>query len=295
MGNNMDILRAMGAYAAVCERGSFTAAADELGTSKAAISKLVSALEAHLGCRLLQRTTRSVSQTEEGQRYHTHARAILDQNAMLEAELAQKAAHPQGLLRVTGSLAFGERFLAPLMTGFQERYPDVTIELSLSERYVDLVEEGYDVGVRIGGDAKSNLIGRKLGKTRMGIYASANYISQHGAPDTREAFAGHRLLVYSRGAKPRQWRFAGESFRPKAYLVSNNGDVLRRAMMDGMGIVRLPDFFFRGADDETDAVLIYQEPADLAQPIMAVYPVRQYLPLKVRAFIDYLTRNLNCA
>ncbi|MBZ0215788.1 MAG: LysR family transcriptional regulator, partial [Fimbriimonadaceae bacterium] len=167
----MDQLKSMRTFVSVCDRDGFSAAGKALGISKAVVSKRISELENHLGCRLLQRTTRRHHLTEEGQRYLAHWRATLEDISRVEGELSRKAFRPEGNLRINAALTYGRKFISPLIAPFKEAYPRVTIELSLTDRYVDLVEEGVDMAVRVGGDPNSAMIARRLGETRHGIYA----------------------------------------------------------------------------------------------------------------------------
>ena len=288
----MDILRAMGAFVAVCDHGGFTAAARASGQSKAAISKLVASLEDHLDCRLLQRTTRKVALTEEGAGYLDRARVILEEIAANEAELAHQAAHPRGHLRVNGPLSFGQRYISPIIARFQDEYQDITVELSLTDRFVNLVEEGFDLAIRIGGDPASPLIRRRLGSVRHGLFASPAYMAERQPPGSISALREHRCLVYGHSGWTRPWQIDGEKGTPRPALLSNNGDLLLRAAVDGGGITSLPDFFVAEDLASGRLVCLGAEPAAAAAPLMAVYPARRHLPLKVRAFIAFLGDNL---
>lgn len=288
----MDILRAMDAFVAVCDHGGFSAAARATGQSKPVISKLVSGLEGHLDCRLLHRTTRTVSLTEEGAGYLDRARAVLEEISAVEAELAHNVAQPRGHLRVNAPLSFGQRYLAPIIARFQQEYEDITIELSLTDRFVNLVEEGFDLALRIGGDPTSPLIRRRLGSVRHGIFASPGYMKGRAVPDTVGDLKSHRCLVYGQTGWSRPWQIADLKVTPKPVLLSNNGDILRRAAVDGGGIVSLPEFFVAEDLEAGWLQCLGVEPEAAAAPLMVVYPVRRHLPLKVRAFIAFLAGNL---
>lgn len=284
----MDQLRAMRTYVAVCEQGGFTAAGQRLNTSKAAVSRIVSELEAHLGVRLLQRTTRRVQVTQAGEQYLVHCHAILAQVEETEAGLSAEAHIPKGRVRVSASLAWGQRFLGPFIPKFIKQWPDVQLDLTLTERYVDLVSEGIDVAIRVGGDPESSLYARKLCTTRHGLFASPDYLTERGTPRTVSDLADHACLMHSRSGPSRQWWIGGEAATPKAALRCDNGDVLAATAANGAGLVSLPDFIAADCLATGQLVCLEWEPANQTQPIMAIYPERRYLPLAVRTFIDAL-------
>lgn len=282
----------MRTFVAVYESGGFSAAAKATRQSKAAVSKHVSELEDYLGCRLLHRTTRRHHLTEDGQQYLEHCRTILDDMAFMEADLADRAAVPKGRLRVNAPLSYGERYLAPMAAQFLAEHPEITLELSLTDRFVDLIEEGYDLAVRIGGELASTLIARQLHSIGHVICASPEYLNQRGRPKDGDALKAHNCLVYGQTGWTRPWWFAGRRLVPEPYLFANNGDVLRRAAIDGAGIAAVPEFFVTGDLAEGRLICLEAEPEHLHMPVMAVYPERRHLPLKVRAFIDFLAENL---
>lgn len=285
----------MRCFAAVEEERGFAAAARRLGLSKAQVSKQVSALESHLGCRLLQRTTRRLSLTEPGGVYLAHCRAFLEQNAAMEERLAEAGTQPRGTLRVSAPLSYGQLRLAPLIGDFLTRHPDLRLEMDLNDRFVDLVEEAYDVTIRVGGDPSPSLVARKIAETRHGLFASPDYLRGAGRPATLADLAGHRCLAYSHDANPRPWHLAERTITPNWQLKSNNGDLLRQVALDGGGIVWLPDFFT--ADDLAAGRLVEIDlgRGNDGQAVLVLYPHRQHLPLKVRVFIDYLAEVLRGA
>jgi DNA-binding transcriptional LysR family regulator len=288
----MDQLKAIGCFVAVAEAGSFAAAAQKLGHSKALVSKQVAALEAHLGSRLIQRTTRRLSLTESGRLYLEHSRNLLDQISAMEARIARTTVEPSGTLRVSAPLSFGRLFIAPLVAGFATAHPGLRLDLALNDRFVDLVEEGFDLAIRIGGALPGSLIARKLGTTRSGIFASPEYLAEKGRPRSPRDFDGHRCLAYGQGAAQRAWEFAGQPFQPDWQVKSSNGDLLRQVALDGGGLVSLPDFFVC-ADLEAGRLVALEEGWEReSATIHALYPHRQYLPRKVRLFADYLAAEL---
>lgn len=288
----MDQLKAMRTFVAVCDRGGFSAGGLALGLSKAVVSKRVSELEDHLGCRLLQRTTRRHHLTEEGQRYLAHCRETLEEISHIEDELACRTFRPEGHLRVNAAMTFGLKFISPLIAPFKETYPDVMVEFSLTDRYVDLIEEGVDLAIRVGGDPNSAMIARRLGAVRHAIYASPDYLKRHGCPKTASDLKHHQCLVSGRTGRIRAWCFDNHSITPQPAFLSNNGDVLTKAAIDGMGLTCLPDFIVADAVMSGQLVLVAADPDEQVVPVLAVYPARAHLPLKVRSFIDFLAERL---
>ena len=288
----MDLFHAMETFVAVCDRGGFSAAARATRRSKATVSKLVAQLEDDLGARLLHRTTRRSHPTDEGQRYLEHCRTVIEEVALMKSELAHRMVVPRGLLRVNAPLSWGQLYIAPLVAGFLERYAQVRLELSFTDRFVDLVEEGFDLAVRIGGDPRSRLIGRRLASIRNGLYASPAYLERRGRPERASDLARHACLVYGDRDRRRAWWFDGRRITLEPHLVCNNGEALRDAAIDGAGIASLPDFIVAEALAGGRLVCLEEEPGRLDMPVMAVYPERRHLPLRVRAFIDVLADRL---
>ncbi|MDO8718940.1 MAG: LysR family transcriptional regulator [Polaromonas sp.] len=288
----MDPFRQMQAFVAVVQNGSFVKAADRLGTSKAVVSRLVLELEAQLATRLLNRTTRRQSLTEAGADYFERSRKILDDLA--EANLAASAgtARPVGRLRINAPVSFGNLHLAPLWGGFLQQHPEVTLDITLSDRLVDLVEDGFDLAIRIARLPDSSLISHPLASTRVVLCASPAYLAQH-APLTRiEDLAAHAVVAYSYWSGGDVWAFEGPNgpveVTTQARLRSNSGDTCLAAALAGQGLILQPDFIV-GADLKNGRLVEvlpqYRAPA-LA--IHAVYPSRQHLSVKVRRMVDYL-------
>lgn len=288
----MNLLQAMECFVAIAEAGSFAAAARRLGQSKAKVSKQVSALEAHLGSRLIQRTTRRLSLTESGRLYLEHSRSLLEQVNAMEERIAQSTGEPSGTLRVSAPLSYGRLFIAPLIADFAAAHPTLRLDLELSDRFVDAVEEGFDLVIRIGGELPESLIVRKLGETRSGIFASPDYVARHGWPKVPADLKHHRCLAYGQGAAQRAWDFAGTKLLTDWQIKSTNGDLLRQVALDGGGLVSLPDFFV--CEDLKEARLIALEEGweRDSLSVSALYAHRQYLPQKVRLFLDYLVAKL---
>src|SRR5256885_2180286 len=230
----MDRLAGIQVFAQVVESGSFAKAATRLGLSTTATSRLLAELEAHLQTRLLNRTTRRVSLTESGRAFYERCVQLLADLEEAEQEAARAAVVPRGTIRLTTSVNFGVRHLAPALAAFTQRYSELRFDVSLSDRMVDLVEEGFDLAIRIGGPGSENLVARKLGETRVVPCASPAYLAAHGAPQVPEDLARHNCFTYEYVTPRNLWRFRDPSGRERAVRVSgslhsNNGDLLAEA------------------------------------------------------------------
>lgn len=288
----MDRLTLMETFVKVADCGSLTIAAARAGLSRAVVSKYLAHLEEHLGVRLIHRTTRRLSLTREGEVYYQRCVHILEEVAETEAAMANLHAHPRGLLRINGPMSFGVHHLSPAISTFLEKYPDIAMDLSLTDRFVDVVEEGYDVAVRIGRLEDSGLIARRLAPCRIVACASPAYLQQRGIPGTPDDLANHHGLVYSYQPWRNEWRFAKEgrthTVTVNSRLRVNNGDVLRMAALQGLGIILSPTFL---VGDDLRCGALQQVLPDFAIPepsIHAVYAHNRHLSAKVRVFIDFL-------
>jgi DNA-binding transcriptional LysR family regulator len=288
----MDRITGLSVFAKVVEGSSFAAAARHFGLSPAMVSKHIVALEERLGARLLNRTTRRVSPTEIGRVFYERATRILAEIDDAEQEASALQATPRGLLRVSGPLSFGTRQLAPAIADFLAACPAIEIDVTLSDRLADLVEEGFDLAIRIGRLADSSLIARRIAPCLVVACAAPAYLKKHGAPRIPADLAAHNCLGYSYAALRNEWRFSGpdgvESVRVGGRLNANNGDILRLAALGGEGIILQPSFIV--ADDLTAGSLVPilpgYAPDELA--IHAVYPHSRHLSVKVRSFVDFL-------
>jgi DNA-binding transcriptional LysR family regulator len=289
----MDRLAALEAFVRVAECGSFSKAADRLHSSKSVVSRQVSALETELGARLLHRTTRALTLTEAGRSYFERAARILADLAEASASVGQLQAAPRGRLRVSAPMSFGYLHLAPALPDFLDRYPDVELELVMNDRSVDLVDEGFDMAVRIGTLEDSSLVARKLAPMRRTVFASPAYLQARGTPASPDDLRAHECLCYSNLGLSQEWRFVRPDGRPwpvevHGRLHANNGDALRAAALRGFGLAVLPSFFV-GRDLQSGALVSVLEefmPQDSA--LYAVYPHARHLSPKVRAFVDFL-------
>jgi len=288
----MDKLKAMEAFVAVCEEGGFSAAARTLNRSKAQVSKLVSALEESLAIRLLNRTTRKHSLTEAGHDYLARAKITLMQVKEGEEAIRAQSNEPQGQLMVTAPTAFAHRRILPFVESFMVKYPKVIVHLELTNRYVDLVAEGYDLAIRVGGESDGNFISKKLGETHHGLYASPKYLAEKGMPKSLEDLDGHDCIQMQRGPNNQVWKVDGMTVKPNCVMSSNDGDVMRSLALAGKGIIALPDFYV--LDDLKSGRLTKLDIHLNREPgvIMALWPHRSYLPMKVRVFIDALAEAL---
>lgn len=271
---------------------SFVRAAERLGLSTTAVSRQVGELERHLQARLLQRTTRRISLTEAGHAFHERCVQILGELDEAERAVAQESAEPRGIIRLTTSVNFGTHQVTPAIASFLARHREVKFDVSLSDRIVDIVEEGFDLAIRIGAPGGQNLIARKLGETRLVTCASPAYLASHGAPAAPEDLVRHNCLTYEYAMQD-AWTFRDGAGRERTIRVagslnSNNGDLNAAAAVQGVGIALEPDFIV-AAQLKTGALVPVLESFDPpALPIYAVYPSRRFLPAKVRAFVDFL-------
>jgi DNA-binding transcriptional LysR family regulator len=288
----MDKFREMLAFAAVVDAGSFVGAADTLNTSKAAVSRHVNDLEQRLGVRLLNRTTRKLSLTDDGQNFLPQCKDILSAIEQAESQLSSHSAEASGMLRVSAPVTFGVLHLAELWGDFLQAHPKVTLDVSLSDRTVDLVEEGFDVAIRISASPHPTLIDRKLATTRVIVCATPTYLARHGTPTHPDELASHDIISYSYWSSRDEWTFEGPqeevSVRTRSRMYANNGDTCLAAALDHQGIILQPDFLVAGPLQRGELVPLL--PGYLAPEIgiHAVYASRKQLPLKVRKLIDFL-------
>jgi DNA-binding transcriptional LysR family regulator len=292
----MDPLEGIATFAAVVEAQSFSGAARDLNRSKAAVSSQIQRLEDRLGVRLLHRTTRRLSMTDEGRAYYEHARRIMDEARDAEDALENLSAEPRGVLRLNAPMSFGIRHLGGAVAEFMQRHPDVEVDLVLNDRQVDLVEDGFDMGIRIARLGDSSLIARRVAPCRRIVVASPEYWKRRGKPEHPDDLKDHDILLYSYLAEPGVWSFKGPegpiTVNVDGRLRANNGDVLLEAAKEGLGVDLVPTFFC--CDELMDGSL---EPALLEYEddpifIYAVYPHRRHVATRVRVFVDFLADRL---
>jgi DNA-binding transcriptional LysR family regulator len=283
----------MAAFVRVVEARGFSAAAPALGLTPSAVSKLITRLETRLGVRLLQRTTRALHLTEEGETFFEAARRIVGEIESLESRLSDGRGTPHGLLRVTTSLAFATHQLAPVISEFLTRYPQVELELLPTDRVIDMVEEGVDIAIRIGRLADSSFMARKIGEDKRLVCAAPSYLKRYGTPATPLDLVRHKCLVSRERSYLNRWTFSieGETreIEVSGPLAVSEGEAQLQLALQGVGIIRLTRLTVAQAVREGKLVSLFEaESADAGLPIHAVYPHRQHLPSKVPAFVDFL-------
>ncbi|HEY0491816.1 MAG TPA: LysR family transcriptional regulator [Telluria sp.] len=288
----MDKFQEMQAFVAVVDAGSFVRAAEALGASKAAVSRHIGELEDRLGVRLLNRTTRSLSMTDDGQAFYYHCTELLSLLEEAEGDLSTRSVEASGLLRVSAPVTFGILHLAPLWGDFLARYPKVRLDVSLSDRAVDLVEDGFDLAIRISSVMQPTLIARKLASTRLVLCASPAYLAQRGTPQHPRELAGHDVIAYTYGAFRDEWTLDGPegpvTVKVSPRLYANNGDTCRAAALRGQGVILQPDFLIGGDLASGELVEILPEYSTGELGVYAIYASRRHLPLKLRYLIDFL-------
>ncbi len=289
----MDKLLSMQVFVKVVEQGSFARAAERLEISTSAASRHVSELEAVLDTRLLHRTTRRLALTESGQAYFERCVQLLADIDETEKLVASATANPTGTIKLTCSITFGVRHLAPAIGAFQAKYPAVRFDCSLSDRFVDLVDEGLDLGIRIGNLGSTNLVARKIGETRLSVCAAPSYLKLHGTPQHPEELTKHNCFTYEYVAAKNLWRFKEKSggdihVNVSGSMHANNGEMLSAIAAEGVGIVIEPDFIVGPLIESGRLVPILQDFEPPRSGIYAVYPSRRHLSGKVRAFVDFL-------
>ena len=279
-------------FVAVAETESFTRAAKRLEVSTAQVSRQISALEDRLSTRLFYRTTRRVSTTEAGQIYYQHCRQILDALEQAERSMTNMQLVPQGRLRLTAPVTYGEKSIAPLVNDFVLRYPELDVEMKLTDQQLDLVAEGYDLAVRLGKLDDSSLMARRLASRTLYVCASPAYLAVHGTPHSLSELEQHNCLQGNLG----YWRFqdAGHprNVRIRGNVRCDSGRALLDAALKGVGIVQLPDYYVGPALDAGTLIPLlthYQEDDD---GIWAVYPHNRHLSPKVRMLLDYFVDSL---
>ncbi len=288
----MDKLQAMQLFVRVVDTGSYTAAADQMEISRALASKLVQSLEELLGVRLLHRTTRKLSLTEAGQRYYQRVSEILGNLNEAEALASELQAEPRGRLRVSAPMSFAIHHLGSAVAEFQQRHPRIELELTLNDRQVDLVDEGFDMAVRIARLADSSLVARRIAPCRLLLLASPAYLARVGAPQHPQDLAAHNYLSYTLAARRDEIVLVNEGERHTVNLGGslrvNNGDVIASAAVAGLGICLSPSFLIwqRVRRGELVPVLPQWQIPDIG--VYAVHPAGRTLPAKTRSFIDFL-------
>ncbi len=289
----MDVLDGMRTFVAVIEAGSFARAADRLDRSPQLVSKYVAQLEARLGTRLLNRSTRRLSITEAGQAYFDRCVQVLADIDEMERAVADMTTQARGKLRINAPMSFGITHLSRAIAAFQREQPEVHVDLTLNDRAVDIISEGFDLAIRIARLADSALVARRLARIRLVACASPGYLDRHGAPREPADLAAHNCLQYAYWTDGSRWRFErdGESHvvDGRGTLAANNGDALRAAAVADVGVVVLPTFIVGNELRSGRLVRILPEYEIPGLAVYAVYAHRQFLSAKVRTFVDHLS------
>jgi DNA-binding transcriptional LysR family regulator len=279
-------------FVAVAETESFTAAAKRLGISTAQVSRQVSALEERLSAKLFYRTTRKVSVTEVGGIYYQHCRQVMDGLADAERAISNLQSTPKGKLKITAPITYGERSVAPLVNDFVIQYPELEVQLVLSNQQIDLIDEGFDLAIRLGQLGDSSMIGKRLATRKQYVCAAPEYLSAFGAPHTLSELDRHNCLSGTLD----YWRFQekgkARNIRVKGNFSCNSGPVLVDAALKGVGIVQLPDYYVQEYINQGLLIELlpnYREPDDA---VWALYPQNRHLSPKVRMLVDYLAKEL---
>lgn len=282
----------MQVFCTVVDKGSFVGAAQPLEMSKAAVSRHVSGLEERLGVRLLHRTTRRLSLTDEGRQFYYQAKDVLVMMDAAEEAVSSAAPEPRGVLRINVPVSFGILHLGPIWADFMKAFPQVELDISLNDRLVDLVEEGFDAAVRIARMENSSLVGRRLAGTRMCLCASPAYLASHPEVRTLADLTEHGVVAYTNFSSGNDWLFQGprgpESVRTRSVVRCNNGDTCRSIALAGGGISLQPSFMVAEDLRAGELVEILPEYQSIELGIYVVYPSRKHLPPKVRVLVNFL-------
>jgi len=289
---NTDLLDGVAVFVGVINSGSFTAAARLLGHSTSYVSKEITRLEKRLGSRLLNRTTRTISLTDAGRAYYERCSQIVIDAENAERSINQLQDTPRGLLRINAPASFGSKYLIKILPQFMHRYPEVKLEVEFNDRLIDVVAEGYDVVIRVGEIKDSNLVARKFASSKHVVVASPEYLKRMGYPKKAEELTQHDCIAYSLLPAPTQWDFYKDGVRtsinvePRALCNSANIEI--EMVKQGIGITRIPLFTCEQEVKNGDLKIILDNYDQRQLDVFAVYPHRQYLTAKVRAFVDFV-------
>jgi LysR family transcriptional regulator, regulator for bpeEF and oprC len=287
----MDRFHLMQLFVRIVDSGSFSAVAREMDMIQPTVSKQLTALEEKLGVRLLNRTTRKLSLTDAGREYYDRCKRILDEVQEMETEVSDLQNRPTGTLRVNAPIAFGHLYLVPLAFQFRRTYPDLAVDLSLNDRYVDLVQEGLDIAIRFGELEDSQLVARHVGSSARICVASPRYLATKGRPKVPAELKTHNCITYTY-TFGNEWRFEGpdgeQSIRVFGDFRANSGLTIRAAALEGIGIANIPAFLVREDIETGRLVQVMGEYGPAPVRISAVYPSARLLSRKVKLFVDYM-------
>lgn len=292
-----DIFSAIPIFVAVVESGSFSAAAERLRMTKSAVSKRISSLEDNLGTRLFHRSTRKLTLTEAGEQFSDYARnsLFIAQQGINATTLHQ--GKPKGTLKINAPMTFSRLHLVPLLKEFLDLYPDIKVILNMDDKIVDMIEGGYDVGIRIGELKDSSLIAKKLAKCDSVVCASPEYLTEYGIPKTPSDLKDHNCIYYSLFQAGVEWTFFRDNEKskvePKGNFVVNNSDAIGEMLLQGLGICQMPTFIVRKYLDSGQLIEVLDEYNLPQHNIYAVYPERRHVPEKVRVFLNFVENRLS--
>ena len=293
----MDRLDAMNLFVRVAELGSFAAVAQQLGLARSVVTRQIAALEAHLGVKLMARSTRRLALTSAGTAYLEKCRVILNLVESAETDVAEERLTPRGNIRVSLPLIFGLKRLAPLLLDFSQRYPEVWLYMDYSDRRVNLIEEGIDLSVRITRRLDGGDVARRIGSARMHLVTSPDYLARHGQPRHPSELVHHECLGYTAGATAQPWQFMvdGElaNFPVRSRINANNGEVLTEAVAQGLGITLQPDFIINDFLAAGRIVIILPGFPTPELGIYAMLPSNRHVPHRVRVLMDFLAAGLS--
>lgn len=292
----MDRLDAMRLFVRVAELGSFAAVAQQLDLARSVVTRQIAGLEAHLGVKLMARSTRRLSLTSAGTAYLEKCRVILNLVEAAETDVAEERLAPRGSIRMSLPLSFGLKRLAPLLLDFSRRYPEVGLDMDYTDRRVKLIEEGLDLSIRITRKLEGGDVARRIGSSLLQVVASPDYLARHGRPQHPSELIHHECLGYTSGGQTQGWQFIidgkPETFPVRSRLHANNGDVLTEAAAQSLGITLQPDFILDAylAAGRVERVLAGFPVAELG--IYALLPSNRHVPHRVRVLMDFLAERL---
>ena len=288
----MDLLAGLRTFVRVAESGSFSAVAREMGATQPAVSRQISALEQHLDARLIQRTTRSLTLTEDGRDLLDHARRVLDCVEEAETAVGRRQGAPSGLIRIAAPATFGRLYIAPRMRRLLDRYPELSVELHMSDSVTDMVAAGIDLAIRGGVVQETSLVARRIGSSARAVVASAEYLERNGTPAQPSDLSRHSCIAFLQSATPNEWRFDGPGGAVAVEIAgrfrTDSTEAMREAVAAGLGLALAPAWVF--GDDLTSGRVrpVLQRYQAEQVSIHAVYPSRRNLAPRTRAVIDFL-------
>lgn len=289
-------LNLLAVFARVAESGSFAEAARRLNSSRSAVSKAVAKLEVALGARLVNRTTRHLSLTEIGAAVAEHGSRILEEAAYAENLVASLTSEPRGVLRISASVAFGTLHVAPALAEFLPLYPNIKVDLTITDRWIDLAEEGYDLIIQVTGQPQEHLVARKLAPVRRQLCATPEYFHKRGIPQTPMDLVSHNCLDYTRSGEQGRWRFTGPegdiSVPVNGPLHVDDDEALSQAVLGGLGLALLPTFIIGKDLQAGNLQAVLSEYIPVERHVYAMYLPTRHLPAKARVFIDFLIERI---